>query len=120
MCPWKSVFRNDSTSTCSDLTIAGSLTVDMSAPLSANEDFLESEQTGKNSSSFSFKESLAFPCHLDQQWRWREALAFFLPELLEARDDRLRAEGIRVCAQAAAERREAGAEDHREVELRGA
>src|ERR1039457_239783 len=38
-----SVFRKDSTSTVSDLAIVGSLTVDISAPLSAIQNFLQSE-----------------------------------------------------------------------------
>src|ERR1039457_1234303 len=69
---------------------------------------------------FSFEELLSCVGHLDQQRRRDETLAFFLRELLETLDDLLRAHGIRIRAQAAAEGRESGAEDHREVELRGA
>src|SRR5664279_3011012 len=69
---------------------------------------------------FSFEELLSCVGHLDQQRRRDETLAFFLRELLETLDDLLRAHGIRMRAQAAAEGRESGSEDHREVELRGA
>src|SRR5271169_3196514 len=62
------------------------------------------------------------PCfrHLDEERGWVEARTLPGGELLETFDDRLRANGVGVRAQTAAEGRESGAEDHREVELRGA
>src|SRR5450756_1379101 len=68
----------------------------------------------------SLEEFLSRLRHLDEERGWVEARALLGGELLEALDDRLGAEGVGVRAQASAERRETGAEDHREVELRGA